>query len=297
MTTIRFANLPEDLADVEQLLHLAHAADRHQPIGEHQYLELAAGPKSELIGLIASQGAAVTGYAGLTPGSEDGWWILELVVHPSWRRPEMYQELLSGAMEAAGAKGGKAVRLWAVEAGLVEAALAAGFDPERELRLMRRPLPIDLQPAYPPGVIVDRFQRGTDEGPWLALNNAAFRGHPENGNWSRSVLEYRMGQAWFDPDDFITARAQGQMIGFCWVKREDANRGEIYVIAVSPEWQGKGLGRALTIDGLRLMMDKGATEGILYADSLNENAMRLYESLGFEVDHADWSLVRSLVAG
>ncbi|HUO45637.1 MAG TPA: mycothiol synthase [Acidimicrobiia bacterium] len=294
MATIRATDLRNDRSALEALFERAQTSDGHHPIGEHQYLELAAGPGEDLVGLAAEADRELVGYAGLTPGFEPGWWTLEVAVDPGWRTAEMFRDLLSAAVKTAAIKGGRAVRLWAFLPRLVEAAFDTGFEAERELRRLWRPLPVGATPVYPPGLVIDRFLPGRDNRALLDLNNAAFQGHPENGNWTPQVLAYRMSQPWFDPEDVITVRQETRMIGFCWVKRERPGEGEIYVVAVAPEMQGRGLGRALMIDGLRIMARQGLAKATLYVDSGNVAAIRLYEDLGFRLDHIDRSFVRSL---
>ena len=57
--------------------------------------------------------------------------------------------------------------------------------------------------------------------------------------------------------------------------------GEIYVVAVDPQFAGRGLGRALTVAGLQHLNAFGAKIGMLYVDAENTPAVSMYNALGF----------------
>ena len=69
------------------------------------------------------------------------------------------------------------------------------------------------------------------------------------------------------------------MLGFHWTKRHSARLGEVYVVAVAPEAQGRGLGKSLTLAGLHHLA--GVDEVLLYVESDNGPALAVYERLGF----------------
>ena len=71
--------------------------------------------------------------------------------------------------------------------------------------------------------------------------------------------------------------------------------GEIYAIAVDPDFHGRGLGRELLLDGLAWLAGQGLRHGMLYVESDNRHANRLYDELGFRrsrIDRAFQRIVR-----
>ena len=230
---------------------------------------------------VAVADGEIAGYAYLDPPSDDGEVTGELVVHPE-RRRRGFGRALTG--ELAVAAGGRVLRLWAHGDLPAAAALAraVGFDRFRALWQMRRSLaePLD-QPVLPAGRTLRTFVPGQDEDRWLSLNGRAFAKHPEQGGWTRHDLELREREPWFDPVGFFIAERDGQMAGFHWTKVHDPTLGEVYVVGVDPAEQGSGLGRTLTLAGLRHLRDRGVAEAMLYVDEDNGPAIRMYEALGF----------------
>jgi mycothiol synthase len=210
----------------------------------------------------------------------------ELVVHPDYRRHGLGLALVHELVAAAD---GHPVRVWAHGdlPAAAKLAAAAGFERFRALWQMRRSLAGGLdQPVFPAGITLRTFRAGQDEDEWLGLNHRAFAAHPEQGAWTRHDLDLREQEPWFDPAGFFIAERDGAMAGFHWTKvhgRAGApgSVGEVYVVGVDPREQGTGLGRALTLAGLRYLRDRGLAEVMLYVDEDNVPAIELYERLGF----------------
>ena len=135
--------------------------------------------------------------------------------------------------------------------------------------------------TLPAGRALRSFVPGQDEAEWLKLNSRAFAKHPEQGGWTRHDLDLREREPWFDPAGFFIAVRDGHMTGFHWTKMHDPTLGEVYVVGVDPDEQGSGLGRALTLAGLRHLRDRGVAQVMLYVDEDNVPAIRMYEGLGF----------------
>jgi len=266
------------------LVDAARLADGVAPLSEHGMLHLRYDSATSLGArdFIATVDGEIAGYAYLDPPSApEGEVTGELVVHPERRRQGLGRAL---AGELVAAADGHVLHLWAHGDLPAAAALAraAGFDRFRALWQMRRSLrePLD-QPVLPAGRTLRTFVPGQDEDDWLSLNGRAFAKHPEQGGWTRHDLELREQESWFDPAGFFIAERDGQMAGFHWTKVHRPDLGEVYVVGVDPAEQGSGLGRALTLAGLRHLQDLGVAQAMLYVDEDNVPAIRMYEALGF----------------
>jgi ribosomal protein S18 acetylase RimI-like enzyme len=60
-------------------------------------------------------------------------------------------------------------------------------------------------------------------------------------------------------------------------------RGFLQRLAVDPDHQRRGIGRALAIDGLRWMARRGAERAMVNTQEHNTNALSLYDDLGFRL--------------
>jgi mycothiol synthase len=212
-------------------------------------------------------------------------WQVDVALAPGEDLGDAVEEALHDVRRA----GGGPVTVWVHGADdRSDAVLATfGLAAARDLHQMRRPLPVGE--AY--DLETRPFVPGSDDAAWLAVNNRAFRWHPEQGGWGTEQLGARVAEPWFDPAGFLLHEVGGELAGFCWTKvhaDESPPLGEIFVIAVDPRFAGRGLGRALTLAGLdHLFSERGTPIGMLYVDASNEPALRLYLDLGFEVHRTD----------
>jgi mycothiol synthase len=307
-------DLDRTLADqVLTLAEAARAADGVAPLSEHTLLRVRHGAPSgsSRFHLALEDGRAV-GFAFVerVAGEPDSG---EVVVHPEHRNRGHGTALLHSVDRDAGPEG---VRVWAHgrTPQAVSVAREDGWTAVRELHKMRMPLrdiaedeiggPWEAPELPGPGlrpevaelVQLRTFVVGQDEQAWLAANARAFADHPEQGQLTLDDLLQREVEDWFDPHGFFLATTKdGRVAAFHWTKThadgagltDGAPVGEVYVVGVDPEWQGSGLGRALTLAGLRHLRDAGLPWVHLYVDGDNEAAVRLYESLGFAMWDTD----------
>ncbi|MBT2585799.1 mycothiol synthase [Arthrobacter sp. ISL-95] len=220
--------------------------------------------------------------------SENGSGVLELAVHPSYRNQGVAGKLLSALQGKRGLNGLSAWSHGNHEAA-AELATRFGYGPARELWKMRLMSSTAELPdaGLPDGVSLRAFVPGQDEQAWLAANRAAFSHHPEQGSMTLADLEARKAEEWFDPEGFLLAvNTEGELLGFHWTKVHPQQgphpaMGEVYVVGVTPAAQGLGLGKALTVAGIKHLQGLGLHAVMLYVDADNEAAVALYQKLGF----------------
>jgi mycothiol synthase len=276
---------------VLRLVQLATEEDGVGPLSEHVMLHLRHGGDPRARNLLLLLDQELAGYAHLDPTDPVEGPSGELVIDPARRRQGLGLALVRALVAEAG---GRQLRLWA-HGDLPAAsrlAAAAGFTRVRALWQMRRSLQTGLaRPQLAEGITIRTFVIGRDEAAWTGLNSRAFSRHPEQGAWTRADLDLREREPWFDPAGFFLAERSGKIVGFHWTKihgrmdeaaaHEHEAIGEVYVVGVDPDERGTGLGRALTLVGLRYLRSRGLFQVMLYVDEVNTPAIRLYESLGF----------------
>ena len=156
-----------------------------------------------------------------------------------------------------------------------------GFTATRELWVMRR----DVTKALPELTTSEsqavRSYRPEDEAELLRVNAEAFASHPEQGDLDEAGLAERMAEPWFDAAGLLVVAESGRMLGFHWTKQHSPELGEVYVVGIDPAAQGRGLGRTLTLAGLHHLAGNGVREVLLYVESDNTPARKVYERLGF----------------
>jgi mycothiol synthase len=285
--------------DQQQIRDLIATATKHDglaPVGEQVLRELT---HDQTRHLVAIDDDGIIGYLDLAPAGEVGPPMAELVVHPRARRRG-----IGSAMARTGlAEGGAGTRIWAH--GNLEAARATasalGLTVVRELLQMRRPLR-DLPPAtVPDGIVIRTYQGADDDAELLRVNNGAFSLHPEQGGWTAADIAARRSEPWFDPAGIFMAfdADTGRLLGFHWTKvhLEKPGLGEVYVVGIDPDAQGRGLGRTLTLAGVRHLAEKLSRHDdptvMLYTEADNTAAVRTYERLGFTVAGGDTAYAQS----
>ncbi|APE33077.1 mycothiol synthase [Nocardia mangyaensis] len=282
---------PSAAEQVRALLGRARAADGVAPVSEQAVLSLAEADPSTRH-LLAERAGELVGYANLAAAHDDHPAMAEVAVDPSARGAGVGTELVRAAL----AEGGPGARVWAHGDLPAAKALAAelGLATARELWQMRRSLATPELPelAVPDGLVLRAYAGPADDAELLRVNNAAFSWHPEQGGWTERDIAARRDESWFDSNGlFLAFEADDptRLLGFHWTKAhpDAAPAGEVYVVGIDPAAQGRGLGRLLTLAGLRYLRDTGSSEVLLYTEADNQAAVHTYTRLGFTPAHID----------
>lgn len=287
------------MSDIAELLSAVERADGQRPLSDHLWIDLRQGGRPGFTGLMAWEPGHdhMVAYCQVSRGNDS--WLIDLVVHPH-HRYEMSiigPELLDEAVSIIRSEGGGHVHWWVFEPTTthVEIAQKMGLHLGRSMKQMRVPLPLPAPITSPlPAIETVPFRVGVDETAWLEVNNRAFAEHPEQGGWTTELLASRMSEPWFNPRGVLMLWIDGRLAGFCWTKVHLETRpalGEIYIIAVHPDFAGKGLGSALTVAGLQHLHLVGTPMGMLYVDAENLRAVTMYSQLGFTTHHVQRAFV------
>lgn len=287
------------MEEVSTLIADAWRADGSRPLNDHLWLDLREGGREGFAGIIARDGthSHPVGYCQVSRGNES--WSLDVIIHPHHRYDfhELAPDLLRTALGVVAQEGGGHVHWWVFEPNNTHRQLAeqVGLHQGRRLIQLRRPLPLeDHLLDEIANFHTDTFVVGTDEDEWVAVNNAAFAHHPEQGGWTVDTVRSREQEPWFNARGFVVHREDGHMTSFCWTKihtDSEPHLGEIYVIAVHPRYAGHGLGRKMAIAGLSQIPHRTVPVAMLYVDSDNAAALSLYTSLGFAAHHEEHAFI------
>ncbi len=202
------------------------------------------------------------------------------------RHSDDFADILRDALADVEARSASPQRLWIREVQPDDDSVARrfGFEPYRDLWQLRCGLPVE------PSNLPTRAFNEADIDEFVKVNGRAFAWHPEQGALTASGVRKQMAEPWFDADGFRLHHRSGRLAGFCWTKiHADTTPplGEIYVIAVDPDFTGQGLGRPMTLAGLEWLSEQNLRVGMLYVESDNHPANAVYRRIGFTHHHTD----------
>jgi mycothiol synthase len=160
--------------------------------------------------------------------------------------------------------------------------LRLGFarDPDHALK-MHRPLgPTIPQPRPPQGWTVRPIEDGDRElEKRLALHHAVW---PSSRMTPGAYRSLREAPGYAPELDLVAVGPDGSFGAYCLCWPDPASGvGLFEPLGTHPDFRGRGLGRAVMVEGLRRLRASGAEAALVTAFSANEAAAGLYRSVGF----------------
>ena len=151
--------------------------------------------------------------------------------------------------------------------------------------LFARDLDGDLPPLeLPAGYTVQGVHSLEDGRLYAAVSHGAFRPHDDwEAYWARYARF--MASPIYDGECHLFVRSpDGRGAAVCSIWYDEVNGvGLFEPVATHPDFQRRGLGKAVMAEGLRRLKARGMRRAILGTDPANEPAKALYRAMGFAV--------------
>lgn len=222
---------------------------------------------------------------------------LIFLVHPGERDGPVLDQLLDWFEREAGSdEGYLGVTVLEYDERTVSSILGRGYQPHDEamlhtVRSLAEPI---TEPLVPEGFTVRTVQDEADLERRVEVHRAAFapsRVVPESYRALMRAYPYRA-----DLDNVVEA-PDGTLAAFCLCWLDEVNRvGELEPVGTHPDYQRRGLARAVCLAGLRGLEEHGAETAVVYAVE-GSGAAELYRSIGFRTISRHLELRRPVEPG
>ncbi|MCU0564996.1 MAG: GNAT family N-acetyltransferase [Oculatellaceae cyanobacterium Prado106] len=178
-----------------------------------------------------------------------------------------------------------------------------GFTYERCFLRMGRSLTEPIpEIELPNGFAIATSQGNQDRQLRVELHNAAFADHWNYHPWTLEAATHWEQERYQPELDLIAIAPDGTYAAFCTndIDPEDnaqrgVREGWVGTLGTHPRFRRRGLARAMLVAGLRALCDRGMELAKLGVDTENPNqAMHLYESVGFQKIHANLSYAKAI---
>jgi ribosomal protein S18 acetylase RimI-like enzyme len=161
--------------------------------------------------------------------------------------------------------------------------LLAGFEVHERLHLLAR----DLRDLPPAPAAPLRRGRQRDRPAVLAVDGRAF-----SAFWRLDDAGLDEALAATPTSRFRVTEVDAVVVGYAVTGRA-GRRGFLQRLAVEPDREGHGLGRALVLDGLGWLRRRGVDRVVVNTQEANQRALALYEQLGFRKQNAGLAVLRT----
>ena len=151
------------------------------------------------------------------------------------------------------------------------------------LRSLDEPLP---ETRLPQGYHVRRVDGEGEVCARAAASHGAFGSSLAFEEYWPRMLRFMRSPVYRGDQDLVTVAPDGRFASFCIVWPDPVTKvGLFEPVGTHPDFQRKGLGKAVVVEGLRRLKARGMKQAIVCAEHDNPAARKLYESAGFRAIH------------
>ena len=246
----------------------------------------------ELNVFVAEKKGIIIGYIDVISEKEIGRAIIQYLVHPAHRLKWIPEKLVETAVERAGKLSVKKVQVNIPEDDKAEKRLFAkmGFHFVRRFLELR----LDLSKTHKSQFRWKDYPcRPMTDGEIEKLTKLQNRSFLDTWGFNPNTPEeisYRIRLPNASFEDITLCFDGNEPIAYCWSKINfdkgtfmDGQEGRIMMLGVDPDYQGKGLGKKVLMEGITRLKNRGVRFVDLTVDGENHVARTLYKSLGFEL--------------
>ena len=286
MTTSPYTIRNYRAADFDNLVYFFQAGLSAPQFTTQQVSDWLAWPDStpEQDLFIAEIDGSIVGYLNLRPELGIDRVVIGCRVHPEHRRKGLSGRFLDYAIRRARQLGAMTAHVDVMENNEIarKALEKYGFEPVRhyyELKLTMSH--VDWEEAERASQECRHLLPG-EEAALADIQNKSFAEHWGYNPNTEATIAFSVHRAHSSPEDIVLACEEDDIVGFCRTEITGNGEGRISMIGTDPDFRGRGVGRKSLLAGLLYLKNKDVHTVYLMVDTVNETALTLYRSVGFE---------------
>jgi mycothiol synthase len=240
--------------------------------------------------LVAEKDGDIVGCLNMVPEMGVKRAVIYCVVHQHYRRHGIATLLFDKATRWLIDMGVALAHVEILKSNAVASSLLskAEFKPVHQHIHMQQIIDVKPTEIVSPDIVI-RHLAQNEETVLTDLQNLAFAQHWGYNPNTVGEITYHLKQGNGSYQNVILACIDNKPVGYCWTTPEPRTNlatgkkcGSILMLGVDPDYQNKGIGRAVLIAGMSSLFDRGIEVVEITADSVNEKAISLYKAVGFK---------------